>query len=462
MCKTMKIWCLFFIIFLMNPLICAFSYNQLDSQKNLGELKILEGGWVEERGGVKILHISGSHYEMGYQYGYLLKDELHENIRAILQFSEKEGYSFDWLVSKWVIREQYTHEKYIEELHGIAEGAEISYEEIAATHMAFETCGIMQCFGIAAWNTSTSDGSLLLAKSFDQQSVIIDPISGKNIYENQVLIIRKPAGGYASITPSIIGRINGGGGFNEKGIAYSVMLSWSVDQSYLGPNFIISGQQILDYSASIDEALGFILENNTFGWNYILSDSKIPIAYIVELSGNSSYIGTWDDPSESTHPFWKINYLVRRTNFFINPDMASDQRKHYNIGGIMGFFDLIKYDIFSLLNIHTADIPLKPFFPIWRDYKVMSHKLEQLNGEFNLTNMLTVMRDVYSGKSDILLNIMRLVARGQGFQEACNQWVCCPEKGDILVSFADRENCAQFNEIHYFNFDDLLNATPPG
>lgn len=451
-----KIYFLFLLIILTNPLICVFSFSQMD----LDELKYLEGGWIEERNGVKILHISGSHYEMGYQYGYLLKDELIENIRAILEFSDKKGYPFNWLVNKWLLREQYTPGKYIEELSGIADGAGVSYDQIAATHMAFETCGIMQCFGIAAWNNSTSDGSLLHAKSLDQQSVIIDPISGKNMYENQVLIIRKPSDGYASINPSIVGRINGGGGFNEKGIAYSVMLSWSINQSYFGPNFIISGQQILDYSASIDEALVFILDNGTFGWNYIISDSKIPIAYIIELSGNTSYVGTWDNPTESIQPFWEIDYLVRRTNFFINPDTASDQRKNYDIGGIKGFFDLVKYELFSFLNINIGDIPLKPFFAIWRDYKIMSYELEELHGMLNLTNMITIIRNVYSGRSDILLNILRLVSRGHGFQEACNQWVCCPGKGDILISFADNENCAQFNEIQYFNFFDLLNTTP--
>lgn len=459
--QTMKICFIFSIILLVNPLIFAFSHSHLDSKKYLKEHNFLEGGWIEEQNNVKILHINGSHYEMGYQYGYLLKDELHENIRAVLEFSAKKGYSLDWLVNKWFIREQYTHKNYVEELHGIADGAEKSYEEIIATHMAFEICGIMQCFGIAAWNASTNDGSLLHSKSFDQQSVIIDPVSGKNMYENQVLVIRKPSEGYASITSTLVGRINGGGGFNEKGIAYSVMLSWSIDQSFLGPNFIISGQQILDYSSSIDETLGFILDNGTLGWNYIISDSNIPIAYIVELSGNDSYVGTWDDPTESIRPFWEMNHLVRRTNFFINPDMALDQRKRYNIAGIIGFFDFIKYDIFSFLNINPGDIPLRPFFPIWRDYKVMSQELEKLHGVLNITNMLSVIRDVYSGRSDLLLNIMRLAALGHGFQEACNQWVSCPENGDILVSFADGENCAQFNEIHAFNFYDLLNSIPP-
>ena len=43
----------------------------------------MEGGWLEERDGVSILHISGSPYNMGFQHGFLLQDEIQENYRAI-------------------------------------------------------------------------------------------------------------------------------------------------------------------------------------------------------------------------------------------------------------------------------------------------------------------------------------------------------------------------------------------
>ena len=48
----------------------------------------LNGGWLEEQNGVKILHLNGSYYDMGYQHGFLLKDEIQECMRTQLVFFE--------------------------------------------------------------------------------------------------------------------------------------------------------------------------------------------------------------------------------------------------------------------------------------------------------------------------------------------------------------------------------------
>ena len=42
-----------------------------------------------------------------------------------------------------------------------------------------------------------------------------------------------------------------------------------------------------------------------------------------------------------------------------------------------------------------------------------------------------------------------------------HQWVVCPETGDIIVSFADGEQQAQYNNLHYFNVYELIEAEPP-
>jgi hypothetical protein len=40
-------------------------------------------------------------------------------------------------------------------------------------------------------------------------------------------------------------------------------------------------------------------------------------------------------------------------------------------------------------------------------------------------------------------------------------WVACPETGDMVVCFATKDKIAFSNPVHYFNFYELLNATPP-
>ena len=58
----------------------------------------LDEGWIEEQNGVTILHVSGSHYEMGYQHGYFLKDIIEKNYE-LLDSLDPEFY--DYLLEYW-------------------------------------------------------------------------------------------------------------------------------------------------------------------------------------------------------------------------------------------------------------------------------------------------------------------------------------------------------------------------
>ena len=58
----------------------------------------LEGGWVKIIDGVKILHVSGSYYEMGYQYGSLMKDEIWEVYRGSFENYELLGLTIEDLI----------------------------------------------------------------------------------------------------------------------------------------------------------------------------------------------------------------------------------------------------------------------------------------------------------------------------------------------------------------------------
>jgi hypothetical protein len=447
-------------ILLVIFLIITVIPNTLYSAYNID---YLNGGWIEECDGVIILHQSGSHYQMGYQHGYYLREEIKENIRAVKTFNEKRGYNFDWLFNKWLLMEPFIPIKYISEINGIADGADISFKDIACFYMSFQLNGLMDCFGIVAWGKATKNGDIIHARSFDQHSSIVDPITGKRMMENSIIIVRKPINGFYSINPTIAGRMNGGGGFNSVGIAFGNMISWSRDQTYNGINFIIRGQEILDYSKSIQEAIKIIKKNKSFGLNYILSDSKTPIAYVIELSANMYYIGTLNNPIESTYPFKEIEYVLLRTNFFINPELAASQRNKYYQGGLIGFIGLLLIS----LNEYYLNIELEkdiinsiPFYSIFRNYKIIGKEIERNYGNLNLSNTLYSLRNVYSGRKDPILRIMSIFGKGHGFLESCNQWSANPKTGDILISFAKNDILAQFNEIHHFNLFKLLKTKP--
>jgi hypothetical protein len=340
----------------------------------------------------------------------------------------------------------YIPQDYIDELQGIADGAEVPFEEIAAANIVI-IVGDMGCFGISAWGNATADGKLYHVRSFDQPFDIEDPITHKFVHENSVLIVRKPENGWASISPSIAGSMHGGGGFNEQGIAIGQQVCWSKDYTLNGIPGQFRVQMVLDHASTAQEAIDILTSNKDLGWNFIVSDSKVPIGYAVETTGNLSYYGTYDDPIEGKSPFWNINKVVRRTNFFINPEISKTQRDTYNPSGLASFIKLV----------FRTDV----FFAVWRSYKVVSNGIEKKLGSMDLNSTMNMIRDCYSGKTDILLRLIVILAEGTSFNRAWNMWVACPETGDMVVCFATRDKIAFCNPVHYFNFYELLSAIPP-
>jgi hypothetical protein len=101
------------------------------------------------------------------------------------------------------------------------------------------------------------------------------------------------------------------------------------------------------------------------------------------------------------------------------------------------------------------------FYAVWRSYKVCGEGIEKNWGLLDLNSTMAMLRNCYSGKTDILLRLIVYLAKGTSFNRAWNMWVADPESGDMVVCFATKDNIAFSNPVHYFNFYDLLNATPP-
>lgn len=395
-----------------------FSVNAMKNSEGQGNIASFSSDhdWLEVHDGVKILHISGTNYEMGYQQGSLLKEEVQENIRAWLHYS---WISLENLTIIWNVMKEYVPQEYIEEMHGLADGAEIPFEEIAAANMVILVGDIGGCFGISAWGNATKDGKLYHARSFDMAFDIRDPITGICAQENSVLIVRHPESGYASLIPTVAGAMHGGGGINEQGIAVGQQICQSRNWDLRGMPAQFRVQQVLDHASTAQEAINFLISNREFGWNFIVSDSKIPAGYVVETTANYTYVGTFDDPTECEKPFWPIQDVVRRTNFFIDQSMAETQRERYNPGGLIGFIKFLR----------RTDV----YYAVWRSYKVCSEGIEKNWGSLNLNSTMTMLRSCYKGDTDFLLRLIVYLASGTSFNRAFNMWVADPESGDMVV-----------------------------
>jgi len=408
---------------------------------------LLDDGWVEVQNNITILHVSGSNYEMGYQHGYLLQEEVQQNIRAFLHYAEKY-LPLNELLAYWNISKPYVPAEYIEEMQGIADGANISFNEIITSIMAVEYSD-HGCYGIAAWGAATSDGQLYHARSFDLPSNIQDPISGKYAHENTVLVVRNPDNGSASVSPAIAGSFHTGGGMNSHGVCLGIQICWSKDQTFEGNPYHFRVQQVLDSATTAQEALEILNTNRTHGFNFIVSQADPAVGFALEQTANLTYIGAYNDSVESIEPFWALDYVVRRTNVFLEPTIAGTQRKPYNPAGLIAFLKLL---FFQKSN---------PYFAVFQLYKSVSAQIHDTWGNLSLNSTMNVLQNGYRAENFPLLRLIERLGKGTGMAEAWNQWVACPATGDMVFSFANHTQMAFKTEPHYVNLYDLLSESPP-
>lgn len=405
----------------------------------------LDGGWLEERDGITILHLNGEYYDMGFFHGSVLKDEIKANMRILFKFFNDMGFSHDDLVEKWNHFKFNIPQKYILEMNGIADGSNSSIEDIGVYNILHDIANLISCSGAIVWSSATSDGNLYHLRSTDHNIFLgdPDPITGKYLQENQVLIVRNPNDDYASMSPMWAGRIGSWGGINEKGIALGETTCWTNDTSTDGICTVFRMGLVLDEADTIEEAL-FILNNNrTVGWNLLVSDSKIPVGYVLEQTANVSYICSWNDSSENNHPFWDIENVLRRTNCFISPECSLLQREHYNPSDLISFFNyLLGKDM---------------YFGNWKHYVSISRGIEKYWGSIDLDTSMTILRDSYNGKYDLFFFIMQKM----NTFSPMHQWVANPKTGDMLICFASRDIIASVNPIHHFNLFELQESEPP-
>jgi acyl-CoA:6-aminopenicillanic acid acyl transferase len=434
------VWLLLILIVITSANAQSFFIINNIQNTSYNEASIMNSGSLIIKENVTILYLGGSSYEMGFQHGALLKEKAIQNLRAFLHYLEKIGFTYQMLLDCWNQTKRFIPQEYIDEMKGLSNATNISLESVGIGNIAVL---FAHCSGFSAWDNATKDGLLYHMRSLDYPLRVKDPESGCYLQDNSILIIRNPNNGYISCDPSFAGFVGSLGGFNEKGIAVEVLSSWSNDETKNGIPMVFRQRMVLDYAENATQALQFLTSNKTLGWNHILSDGKVPIGFAVETSGTHHYYGTWDNPVESTEPFFSIPNIVRRTNIFINPTLAETQRVIYN--------PQEKPILNTILGKNRLGMSILPSFIPWIHYEALSSEIIKNYGNLDLNTTMKITRNFYQGHTNILFRFFQLC----GFFTTLNQWVTCPETGDIVVSFAKKEINAFEQPIHYFNLFDL-------
>ena len=133
-------------------------------------------GFLEDNDGYKVLHVKGDQYDMGYQYGVLMKDDLCEIVPMVDEYFMSFGVP-EWLVdiAKHIVSTTYIWFYPWEDLEyltgvylGVGEPFIVTFSDLLALNALldvgglvgeiFDDIGMINCSSFAAWGSLTEDG----------------------------------------------------------------------------------------------------------------------------------------------------------------------------------------------------------------------------------------------------------------------------------------------------------------
>ncbi|MCM8759450.1 MAG: C45 family autoproteolytic acyltransferase/hydrolase [Candidatus Omnitrophica bacterium] len=330
--------------YLLSKALFLFVFSILFAPSVIAKVKIVarEGsGVLLEQDGQKILLLKGSPYEIGYQHGKLLKNEIKKLSEIILSISF--SVNPDWLMQAWERSKKYIPERYIQEIEGLSAGSEIPVEKLFLANIFPE---IAHCSGIYLGKNVTKNKEIFHVR-------ILDYITEGCLQDFAVVMIIRPDKYNAFITAGFAGFVGSVTGMNDKKISVGEMGGGGYG-SWDGMPMTFLLRKVLEESNTLSEAVR-IFQNTprTCEYYYLITDAKIPDARGVYATADKFEILT---PGQNHYklpaPFPENTILMTGPDRY--PVLRERIQKKYGLIDLNSLIEIIKRPVSMSGNLHNA------------------------------------------------------------------------------------------------------------
>lgn len=298
-------------------------------------------GYLEQRGPYKVLHVSGSPYDMGYQQGYLVGEEmlplwsLVVTSTALMLGEGNFNAGYNLMLTAKSLIEPYVPDKYKTEMRGIADGAAsvgcpLTYDDIFLMNVHVDATAAAwgkvemnitvpyelehepSCSSFAIWGNATEDGKLISAGTEDWFEFSTDAFGGiGDITDGSVILMAYPDDGYPFVGTSAAGLIACCQGMNAAGVTNCQKTSSSIHETLSGLGEFFQCRELSQYADSVDKAISILggEHQRTRGLNWQIADGKVPNSGVIEVSATEEAVRYGDTG----------NSLVATNNYFCYP-----------------------------------------------------------------------------------------------------------------------------------------------
>lgn len=267
-------------------------------------------------GSFHVIELNGSPYDIGYKHGseckHLISDLIENNYKSIECLCEEKCFMSlprEKFLDVGIKHLHYVKEyapDLVEEVRGIADGAQTSFEEVFCLNCTLEMIELAYpelvnqllfgCTVFAASGEMTASDDVFVGENIDLRSIFQVPA---------VILKIEPEIGPSSVIATVAGII-GLAGQNSAGISLCVNKVHSIDSRFGVPSGFIT-RSILQKQRIGDSIAAITSARRASGYNYLLGDANGDI-YDIETTA-TDYEVTYADKGYIGHA---NNYLTQR------------------------------------------------------------------------------------------------------------------------------------------------------
>lgn len=288
--------------------------------------------YLEERDGITLVHLKGSPYEIGYQHGILLKDEIKEEYR---DYKEEVKKMIRGKLPKFLTRwqsetldnifeaigkpifyylfvrklEKHIPQEFIDEMKGISDAANIDYYSVIMGNVGYElVLKFLFCTSFAASPPATKENELLHGRNLDWWPPEL-------VSKTTTIFFVTPDKGYPFVSIAPAAAVGVATGMNIKGITISMNSSFCRENTLNGFPVGFMLRKIIQYTADLEDGVKIVTDSKrTTGGNILITDGKIKKAKVIEYSLNKYAIREMKNGSIFT------------TNHYVDKSMKKEQK----------------------------------------------------------------------------------------------------------------------------------------
>ena len=241
-------------------------------------------------GRIRVLYVSGSPYERGYQHGVLLREEVRANLGYMYSTAKQKFVGEELFAEVFERMRPYIPQEHIDEMHGLAHGSKMPLRVIHAMHIlpsigewggkreVKNTIKAMMrgelgtsCSNLAVKGSATKDGQLLTVRILDWG---LHRIS--KLHEFPLITVGVPDKGNAYANIGWVGFLGAISGINEQGITLGEMGYGDPENETLyGTPMPFVLRDVMTYSNSLADVRKIITGHpGTSSFGFLMTDGK--------------------------------------------------------------------------------------------------------------------------------------------------------------------------------------------